>query len=358
MKTILVPLNIKLKESPDHLLFAARHLEEVAKTEFGEKVVVKYLYYEQKNYGKRELIRLNLKLMWKILTTKHDLLYFATDPLVLGGIAFLKILGGYRKPMYAWKYIALYKSKNPFVAKLKKKFYDAFDCIFMVTEKHVGESVSNGMIASARCKYVEWGEDVDYVDKIISPLSDGNITTFVSTGKAYRDFDTLCKAFEGVKNAKLKIFTVKGWGAENYQEVLSKYQQNNIEIYFVEDLQLGTYKNVLDYLLAELKAADCSVVICKKVNFGVGFTAILDAMVCGCSLIATAHPDNPIDIDECGIGETVPAENVSALHTIIEDFVNNKQKMKSYSNNARKMIENRYNIKRVAKRVLEVMLKE
>lgn len=146
MKTILVPLNIKLKESPDHLLFAARHLEEVAKTEFGEKVVVKYLYYEQKNYGKRELIRLNLKLMWKILATKHDLLYFATDPLVLGGIAFLKNLGGYRKPMYAWKYIALYKSKNPFVAKLKKKFYDAFDCIFMVTEKHVDESVSNGMI--------------------------------------------------------------------------------------------------------------------------------------------------------------------------------------------------------------------
>lgn len=358
MKTILVPLNIKLKESPDHLLFAARHLEEVAKTEFGEKVVVKYLYYEQKNYGKRELIRLNLKLMWKILATKHDLLYFATDPLVLGGIAFLKNLGGYRKPMYAWKYIALYKSKNPFVAKLKKKFYDAFDCIFMVTEKHVDESVSNGMITPTRCKYVEWGEDVAYVDKITPTSSDGKLTTFISTGKAYRDFDTLCKAFDGIKNAKLKIFTVKAWGSENYQEVLSKYQHNNIEIHFVEDLQLGAYKNVLDYLLAELKAADCSMVICKKVNFGVGFTAILDAMVCGCSIIATAHPDNPIDIDECGIGETVPAENVDALHTIIEDFVNDKQKIKSYRHKARKMIENRYNIKSVAKRVLEVMLKE
>ena len=139
---------------------------------------------------------------------------------------------------------------------------------------------------------------------------------------------------------------------------MSKYQHNNIEIHFVEDLQLGAYKNVLDYLLAELKLADCAVVICKKVNFGVGFTAILDAMVCGCSLIATAHPDNPIDIDGCGIGETVPAENIDALHTIIEDFVNDKNKMKSYSQTARKMIENRYNIKSVAKRVLEVMLKE
>ena len=169
MKTVLVPVNIKLKDAPDHLLFAARHLEEVAQAEFGEEVKVKYLYYEQRNFGKRELAWLNLQLMWKIITTKHDILYFATDPLVLGAIAIMKNLKIYRKSMFAWKYIALYKSKNPVVAWVKRKFYDAFNCIFMVTEKHVGESVRNGMITPARCKYIEWGEDITYVDSIVTP---------------------------------------------------------------------------------------------------------------------------------------------------------------------------------------------
>lgn len=180
--------------------------------------------------------------------------------------------------------------------------------------------------------------------------------TFVSTGKAFRDFDTLCLAFEGIDNARLKIYTVKGWGKENYEEQLKRFKSSNVEIHFVEDLELGEYKSVLDYLFAELKAASCAVVICKKVNFGVGFTAILDAMVCNTSLIATAHPDNPIDIDKCKIGETVPAQDVAALRQTIQSFVDHPEKVKEYSDTAREMVEKQYNIKRVAKDVLQVML--
>ncbi len=170
MKTILVPVGRSIKDGPDHLLFASKHLEEVAKEELNEDVRVKYLYFEQKTYGKWELARINMQLMWKILTTKHDILYFATDPLVLGAMALFKDLGIYRKPMYAWKYIALYKPKNPIASFVKKKFYDAFNCIFMITERHVGESVDYGMITTERCKYIEWGEDVNYVDSITPPI--------------------------------------------------------------------------------------------------------------------------------------------------------------------------------------------
>ncbi len=355
MKTILVPVGRSIKDGPDHLLFASKHLEEVAKEVLNEDVRVKYLYFEQKTYGKWELARINMQLMWKILTTKHDILYFATDPLVLGVMALLKDLGIYRKPMYAWKYIALYKPKNPIASFVKKKFYDAFNCIFMITERHVGESVDYGMITTERCKYIEWGEDVKYVDSI-TPHSDGSVMTFVSTGKAYRDFDTLCRAFDGIDNARLKIYTVKGWGNENYYQQLKNLKFDNIEIHFVEDLQLGKYKSILDYLYAELKAASCAMVICKKVNFGVGFTAVLDAMVCSTALIATAHPDNPIDIDKCKIGETVPAQDVDALRQTIQSFVNNPDKVKAYCENARRMVEQQYYIKRVARDVLQVML--
>ena len=169
MKTILVPVSRKIKDAPDHLLFASKHLEKVGKEELGEDIRVKYIYYEQKNYGKLELARINLQLMWRILTTKHDILYFATDPLVLGAMAFLKNVGIYRKPMFAWKYIALYKTGNSLTSWVKKKFYDAFNCIFMITERHVGESIDHGMISAKRCKYIEWGEDVKYVDSITPP---------------------------------------------------------------------------------------------------------------------------------------------------------------------------------------------
>lgn len=179
--------------------------------------------------------------------------------------------------------------------------------------------------------------------------------TFISTGKAFRDMETLCRAFMGLK-ARLKIFAPMKWGPENYEEVLSHFKAPNIEICFVEKLDLKGYKSVLDYIYAELKAADCSMVICKHVNFGVGFTAVLDAMVCQTAIVATYHKDNPIDIDKMGIGVTVPAEDVDALREKLQWLIDNRNSVEAFAKRGYDLIRERYNIRRVAHQVLSVML--
>lgn len=160
-------------------------------------------------------------------------------------------------------------------------------------------------------------------------------------------------------DATLKIFTVKNWGAKcNYKEVLDRYKSSNIEVHFVDELNLLGYKNVLDYLYAELKSSDCSMIICKDVNFGVGFTAVLDAMVCSNAIIATYHKDNPIDIDKAEIGVTVPAKDVKALRDAIKGFIEHPEKVRRFKHKAWKMIEEDYNIRNVARRVLNEILQE
>lgn len=148
--------------------------------------------------------------------------------------------------------------------------------IFMMTEKHVDESVSSGLISSDRCMYMKWGEDSDYIDSI--PILEKNDKfTFISTGKAHGDFDTLCSVFLGIDNAILKIYTSETWGGQNYREILDKYNNPNIQVVYSHQIQNGKYSTILDYLFAQMKAADCAVIICKDVNFGVGYTNILDS---------------------------------------------------------------------------------
>lgn len=355
MKIFLCPVNRSLKHAPGHLLFAANYLKEVARDDFGQDIEVRYLFFDQKGHTTTDTLKLNLKLAWRILTTRHHAVYYGTDPQNLMLLAYMKSLGLYRKPMYAWKYMALSRSARPLTRWMKRLFYQSFDRIFMLTRQHVEESVKAGMTTYRKCRYIEWGEDLDYIGRI-QPARKNSKTTFISTGKAFRDFDTLCQAFEGV-DARLKIFTVKQWGPCDYQQTLSRYHNPNIEIHFVDELKLAPGQTILDCLYAELLAADCSLIICKRVNFGVGYTAVLDAMACHTALIATYHKDNPIDIDRNGIGFTSPAEDVDALHTKIQYLVDHPEETRRFAGQARSLVESRYNIRRVARQVLETIFR-
>lgn len=342
--TILCPIPIYLKgEVPDHLLFGVNNIEEMLTGG------VKRLYY--KTYPNLSFNKLwsILTLTLKILTIKHDVLYYGIDPNDLILLTVLKKLRIYRKQIYAWKYIALHGGR------LKKMFYDAFDCIFMITERHVSDSVKAGLIDKERCRYVKWGVDIAYVGAIKGKGKTSEFV-FIATGKAFRDFDTLCMAFKSLTNVRLKIFTVKQFVNENYVSVLEKYKDiDNIEIYFVDELDLKPYKTVLEYLYAETKVANCALIICKKLNFGVGFTNVLDSMVCGLPIITTWNKDNPIDVDAEKIGYTVEAGNINDLQEKIKYLVAHYDEAKEMGKTARKIIETEYNIKNTAKDVLDVI---
>lgn len=354
---ILCPIHKKIMGGKNPLLFGVNHIEGEARAMLGKEVEVKPLAYEQSKWTKAELALLNVKMAWRILTTRHDILYYGIDPNCLFLLAMLKSIGIYRKPMYCWKYMELTRSRKASVRFLKRRFYGAFDCVFMLTERHVALSIADGMIAPEHCKHIKWGNDLDYIDSI-KPAprhADGQLL-FVSVGKALRDFDTLCLAFKGIP-AHLKIFTVKKWNAQcRYQETIGKYDLPNVEAHYVEDLGLNNSQSITERLYGELKAADVSMVICQKVNFGCGYTSVIDSLACGAAIIATAHPDNPIDIDQEGIGLTVPAEDVAALHEALLRLTAHPDEAARFKRKARAMAESDYNIRMACRQALLTVL--
>ena len=206
---ILCPIEEGLKDAPGHLIFGSNLFEKEGK-EIGVDVRVKNLYYRQKNYSQFRTLWLNIMLAAKIICTKHDALYYGTDPKNIFLLALMKRLGMYRKKMYAWKYTKIESEGSKTGGLMKKLFYNPFTKIFMVTENHVADSVKAGVVRDGLLMYMKWGEDLEYVDRFKSDKD--NVFTFITTGKAYRDFETVCKAFCKVCNARLKVFTENGWG--------------------------------------------------------------------------------------------------------------------------------------------------
>lgn len=165
-RIILCVQNKALHDAPGHLQFGVNYLKEASEAYFDGSAEVKFLYFEQKGYSKLRGLVLNIILAWKILTVKHDAVYYGTDPNNLFLLCVLKNMGIYKKKMFAWKYIALYPSKKRIVTWVKKKFYSSFERIFMVTERHVKESIDCGLATYKKCCHIRWGADIDYVGRI------------------------------------------------------------------------------------------------------------------------------------------------------------------------------------------------
>lgn len=354
---ILCPVATDPKKVPGNQLFGSNYFEQVAKEDFGKEVKVKYLRFDQKNYGSLHTCFLNVLLAYKIMRTKHDLVYYCTDPVPLFLLAFLHTIGIYRKPIIAWKYIAINHTGNWLKDQIKKFSYKGFYKLFMVTEKHVKDSIKEGLIDGNKLIYKKWGEDLIYVDKLKADKSDK--FTFITTGKAYRDFKTLCEAFGKVKNASLKIFTAKEWGPFKYTDYLNTVNNPNIEIAYAEDLikvNGGGYETVLDYLYSEIHKASCAVSICRPVNFGVGYTQVLDSLACSIPVIATWNKDNPVDLDKYKVGMTVKAEDADDLARVMNYMVTHPDECSKMGINGRHLVEQEYNIRNTAHEVLKCFI--
>lgn len=231
---ILCPITEDPENEPGHKLFGSNYFEQVAREDFNKEVEVKYLRYEQKSYGTWRTCVLNVLLAYRIMRTKHDIVFYRTDPVCLFLLAFLHSVGIYRKPIIAWKYIAINRTGNWLKDKIKKFSYKGFYKLFMVTESHVRDSVEQGLVSGEKLVYTKWGEDLRYVDRLKAKKSDK--FTFITTGKAYRDMRTLCEAFAKVKDARLKIFTAKAWGSFRYADYLDTVSNPDIEVVYSDSL--------------------------------------------------------------------------------------------------------------------------
>lgn len=333
--------------APGHQLYGVRHFKQVSK----EDIQPIIYSFEQPNFGSWVTLKLNIKFVCKALTTKHDALYYGIDPQNLVLLCLLKRLGLYRKPMFAWKYTAIKKTGSFFKDAVLKLYYNAFNKIFMITEDHIPETYAAGIVKEGKLEYMKWGEDLDYIDQLKTEKIQE--FTFISTGKAHRDYETLLNAFAKVKNARLKLYVSPNWGGQ----VVNLDKLNNIAsenvVLFVVNKPL-TYKDI--YI--DLLKSHCSLCICKPVNFGVGYTQLLDSMACGLPCILTWNKDNPIDIDEKGVGITVPPLDHEALAIAMQKIVDNKDNTGKMSEKCRKLVEEEYNIKHTAKNIVKIIIEE
>ena len=354
---ILCPITIDPQKEPGHKLYGSNYFEEVGRTEFGKEVRVRYVRYLQTSHSVWRNITVTIELAYKVLRVRHDVLYFRHDPAPLYLLAILHTLGLYRKPMFAWMYIPIVRSGSRLKDLAKKLVYRGFEKIFMMTGKHVHDSVAHGLVSPERVVHMPWGEDLKYVDRFKGERS--KTFTFITTGKAYRDVETLCEAFGKVKgDARLKIFIARESTGIDYAAYLDKVRNPHIEVVYSQDIdpkKLG-YEALLDYLFSELHKAHCAVCICQPINFGVGYTQVLDSLACSLPMIATYNVDNPIDIDGLRVGVTVQAGDVDGLAHVMNRMVGHPDLCKEMGERGRLLIEQEYNIRKTAIRVLEYCL--
>jgi len=348
MKKILCPIRENLIDSPGHQIYGINYFKKITN---GEVVPIIYPY-KQTSYSRTEKLVLNIKIAWKALTTKHDAFYYGIDPednlLLLG---FLKSLFIYRKPMFAWKYTVIKHTNSLFKDMILKFFYNAFNKIFMITENHVPETYAEGIVKEGKLLYVLWGEDLNFIDKL--EIEKKTEFTFISTGKAHRDYDTMIKAIKKVPNARLKLYVLPNWGGQNVNlELLNNNKPENVELFIVK--KRLNYKEI--YL--DLLQSHCALCICKPVNFGVGYTQVLDSLACGLPCILTWNKDNPIDLNSKKVGFTVPPSDVDALVVAMRKMVEDKDTYEKMSHSARKLIEEQYNIEITSKTVSRIILEE
>ena len=353
---ILCPITDSPERTPGHQLFGSSYFREVARETYGIDVETEYLRYTQKGYGLLQTLTLNITLALRIILRKHDILYFRIDPDPLLLLSVLKALGIYRKPIYAWKYTAVETTGNPLKDKIKRFVHRGFTKIFMVTESHVAQSIRAGIVLPRQLSYKRWGEDFRYVDRFVCQKSES--FTFISTGKAHRDMETLCEAFsicqKTVPEARLRIFTVRRWGNYDYSIYLNNISNPNIEVVYSDEIKLeGCCRSILDQLFLEMHRCHCALSICHTVKFGVGYTQVLDSLASSLPIISTANPANPIDIDSEGCGITVAASDADSLAEAMIRLATQPELAKSMGEAGRKLTESRYNIIETAKSVLK-----
>lgn len=346
----LCPVDRMLQGVPGHLLYGIPYLEEEASKQ-GLPLQVRYLYYTRRGYSRWMLLKLNLLLACRILIIRHDVLYNMIDPDYLFLLALLRRIGLYRKRMFAWKYTAISPTGSRVGDAMKRLFYNQFERLFLMSESHVQRSADGGLVPRERLQYMRWGRDLHYVDAISASREEP--FTFITTGIAYRDFETLCQAFAKVRGARLKILTVRSWGGVDYAAYLDTVTNPDISVIYVDNSK--DRAAVVRSLFKQMKQAHVALSICQDVSFGVGYTQILDSLACSLPVIATYNVDSPMDLEQLQVGLTVPAYDVEALAKAMQQMVDDKTLYESYALQARKVMEEKYDIRQVAREVIKVL---
>ncbi|MBO4549972.1 MAG: glycosyltransferase [Bacteroidaceae bacterium] len=317
---------------PSHFLYGALQLED-----YGINVV----WHHQKHTYKR--LRDMLVATWKVLSCRksYDVLY-ATHSLGIEPVILLRALRLYRHPIVVWHHQPVVKAKNPLREAFARLFYRGIDHMIFFSEKLIQDSLLSKKADPKRMSMVHWGADLDYYDSL---KPDGkHSSSFISTGKELRDFETLIQAFHETE-LPLTLFVEKKRQA--YFENLLAGKQN-IEVHYGN--------RPIPHEIAQYVAqSKCVCICCQESNYTVGLTTVVEALALGLPILCTRNPQMPMDIEAEGCGFWIEPKDVEGWKEKLMYIANHPEEAKAMGKRSRALAEQYYNVEQCGKEVATIL---
>ena len=229
-----------------------------------------------------------------------------------------------------------------------KMIYSSIDIVFFHSKINMEESINNQSINDSQARFLYWGDDLEYVDKMFPNPKIGDF--FISTGREQRDYHSLVSAFNKT-HAPLEVYTNKV-NYDNYYDYLDEIKEKykDIQIHFVERTNESTLK-----LAKRTSECLCVVVPLNKdhINYCLGLTSIIEAMAMRKPVITTYNPYSPIDIEKEGIGLVVDEKRT--WEEAIQYIYSHKEEAQNMGTRGRQLAEELFNIKKCAEQIEEAI---
>ena len=325
---------------PAHLLYGATHLPE-----FGADVI--YHWYGPQPPHRRWLLTLLTPLRILLCPRRFDVLY-ATSFRGLELVVLLRALHLFPRPVVLWHHQPVVKSKGRLRECLSRLFYRGIDRMFFFSEPIVADSLRSGKARRGRMQVVPWGPDLDFYDGILRETLAARTLRFISTGKEERDMPTLIRAFAAVPS-DLDIYVSPSNGAVNYTEVLGQEQiPANVHVHVIRGF-------LIRQLATSVSRAGCVVICCRRTNYTVGLTTLVEALALGLPVVCTRNVTFPFDCDAEGVGITVDYGDQAGWERALRWIVDHPDQAREMGRRARRLAEERFNVRNTARIVAQAL---
>ena len=267
-----------------------------------------------------------------------DLIYSASDH-VVDFLAYLRAMGLFRKPIITIAHHPV--SANCRSERLSLNGYiKGMDRIICLSTAVQNSFLNFTNLSKEKVPVVEWGVDTNFYD-----FAENQGEFIISVGQTARDFNTLWKAATRI-NARFEIFC-------NREMLPSQRPPENVNLTYATD---GS-KDILTFKQLTHKYARSKFVVIplQPWNQLLGLNALLDAMATGKAVIMTRNPYVSIDIENEGCGIWVAPRDIDGLVNAIQRLLANPEEAAMMGKKGRNLCEKKYNIKRFARDLAEIM---
>lgn len=336
---------------PGHLLYGATHLPQHGI----DTIICRHCKHNNR------LLRM-LHTAWQILTLrKHIDAIFATHYQGMELLIFLRALRLYRRKIVVWIHQPLIKPRQRWRDWLGRIFFKGIDEMIFFSEKLMNESIATGKARPGHSHIGHWGPDLDFYDRLMHDISQSHHTEtdfrralnfhggFISTGRERRDMPTLVNAFART-NYNLDIYLNRQNCGIDYGQMFDNMDVcPNIHVHFTE----GYLQDKLCHAVSQAQAV---VICCLETNYTVGLTTIVEAMALAKPIICSRNPNLPFRTDTSGEHAVyVPYSDVDGWERAITFITNHPNEAADMGRRARRLAEQRFNLRICAADVATVL---